>query len=108
MSVLALVTDPALLTAAAEPRIIAGGIIGTLNDQTNQLTVLFKNVVALAILIAFFFIAQKARFATGAIIGGLLVCGAIFFAVNGGLEWVGGQFSTQFGAAPSSAQQPWV
>jgi hypothetical protein len=106
MTLLATLTDPVVLSAAAQPRVLADGIIDTLNSQTSQLTVLFKNVIALAILIAFFYVAHKARFATGAIIGGVIMCGLIFFAVNGGLQWVGDQFQTQFNAsAPVTSSQ---
>jgi hypothetical protein len=86
----------AAVTAA--PHVITG-IIDVLNDQTNQLSVLVKNVAGVAIVIAFIFIAHKARWSTGAVLGGILACGLIFFALNGGLEWVGAQFEAQFGAA---------
>lgn len=98
MSMLHVITDPATLTAVHAQVLADGGIIATLNDQTNQLMVLVKNMGAAAVTIAFFYIAHRARFAVGAIIGGLLVCGLIFFAMNGGLAWAGAQFSTQVNA----------
>lgn len=106
MSALITLTDPATISMVHAQVFADGGIINTLNDQTNQLFVLVKNVGGLAILLGFLFIAHKARFAAGAIIGGLIMCGLIFFALNGGLAWIGSQFSTQFSSTSGLAALP--
>lgn len=107
MSALLTLVDPMTISAIHTQVSADGGIISTLNDQTNQIGVLVKNVAALAVVVMFLYIAHKARFAIGAVIGGLLICGLIFFAVNGGLGWLGTQFSTQFHAPAALGALSW-
>jgi hypothetical protein len=73
-----------------------GGILSTLSS-TNDATLQFvKNASVTIILIMFIWSVHKAKWAIGAIVGGVVVAGFIFWGLNGGLQWLGTQFQLQW------------
>lgn len=91
----ALLSEVAAQLAAIAPH---QGIIDTAQAQTTQVIAFVKNAAVLVVIVAFVWTIHKKSWAVGAIIGALLVGGAIFFAINGGLQWIGTQFSSQLGS----------
>ncbi|WP_025104785.1 hypothetical protein [Microbacterium paraoxydans] len=74
----------------------ADGIIGTANGFNNELYALVVNGGLTVIVILFLVHAIKKGFGVGAILGGLFVAGLAYFALNGGLQFVGNLIRGEF------------
>lgn len=88
----------AILHSAPAVHPVAAGILDTLTTTNADLLGLLKNVAVTVILGMFLWQAHKKGWATGAVFSGLLIAALLFFALNGGLQWLGTQFQTQWGA----------
>ncbi|KDA04604.1 hypothetical protein DC31_06340 [Microbacterium sp. CH12i] len=79
-----------------QTKLVSTGIVDTANSLNNDLAALFRNAAVTIFLAAFVITCFRKGWAAAAFIGGLLIAGLGYFAVNGGFELVGNLIKQTF------------
>jgi len=105
MSLLEIITDPtATQTVAAIGAIRPTGILDVINQQTDAGTVTVKNLISFGVTGLAGYLILKSGFAWGKLLSVAVVGGIVFWLMNGGMTWFGGQVGSQVGASSSIVQ----
>lgn len=94
-------TDPAVLTSAADPQVLAAGIMTTASDQLTQFQQLLLKAAGVAGIIFVAKIAYDKGMGMAAVLTAILVVGVFLWAVNGGADWFQKQVSGQVNTTAS-------
>ena len=105
MSLIQLITDPtAKQTVAAIGTIRPTGILDVINQQTDAGTVTVKNLISFGVTGLAGYLILKSGFAWGKLLSVAIVGGVVFWLMNGGMTWFGGQVGSQVGASSAIVQ----